>query len=66
MSGEDAVRRKVVIDGENFYLVIGKNFAHGTTPYENRPENEKVRRIVDTICEEITRVQEENFSEGGK
>ena len=57
MSGEDAVRRKVVINGENFYLVIGKNFAHATTPYENRPENEKVRRIVDTICEEITQVQ---------
>jgi len=57
MKGENAVRRKVMIDNEAFYLVIGKNFAHSTTPYENRPENEKVRRIVDTICEEITRVQ---------
>lgn len=50
-------RHKVVIDGENFYLVVGENFCHATTPYENRPENEKTRRVVDTLCEEITRAQ---------
>lgn len=57
MKGDDAVRKKVIIDGENYYLTIGKNFAHGTTPYENRPENEKIRRIVDMVCEAITSVQ---------
>jgi len=56
-TGEDAVRRKIVIDGENYYLTIGKDFAHATTPYENRPENAKLREIVDKICEEITNTQ---------
>ena len=50
-------RIKTVIDGENFYFVIGENFVHATTPYENRPENHKLRVIVDTICLEISKAQ---------
>lgn len=57
MNGETCTRKKVVIDGENYYLTIGPNFVHPTTPYENRPENEKLRRIVETICDVITEVQ---------
>jgi hypothetical protein len=36
------------------YLTIGKNFAHGTTPFENRPENEKMREVVDMVCAVVT------------
>jgi len=57
MKGEACIRRKVVIDDENFYFVIGPNFVHATTPHENRPENEKLRRIVDAICHEVTEAQ---------
>jgi len=57
MKGEPCIRRKVVIDDENFYFVIGPNFVHATTPHENRPENEKLRRIVDAICHEVTLAQ---------
>ena len=54
---ETCVRRKIVIDGENYYLIIGKDFVMATTPHENRPENEKMRKVVDMICHEITEVQ---------
>jgi len=50
-------RIKAVIDNENFYFVIGENFVHATCPYENRPENHKLRVIVDTICLEISKAQ---------
>jgi len=54
---ETASAGKIIIDGENYYLVVGKNFVHATTPHENRPENEKLRRIVDAICHEVTEAQ---------
>jgi hypothetical protein len=57
MDGEICVRRKVVIDGENYYLTIGTDFAHATTPFENRPENEKLREVVDMVCAVITETQ---------
>ena len=57
MKGEPCIRRKIIIENENFYFVIGPNFVHATTPYENRPENEKLRRIVDAICHEVTEAQ---------
>jgi hypothetical protein len=57
MKGEACIRRKIVLDEENFYLLIGKNFVLATTPFENRPENEKLRRIVDAICHEVTEAQ---------
>lgn len=53
--GERCKRIKIVVDEENFYLIVGSNFVHATTPYENRPENHKLRVIVDTLCTEITR-----------
>jgi len=57
LKGDACIRKKVVIADENFYLLIGKNFVFATTPFENRPENAKLRQIVDTICYEITLAQ---------
>ena len=57
MKGAPCKRIKTVIDGENFYLIVGSNFVHATTPYENRPENHKLRVIVDSLCTEISRAQ---------
>lgn len=54
---ENCKRVKAEIDGENFYITVGANFAHGTVPHENRPDNAKLRLIVDTICHKITQVQ---------
>ena len=50
-------RHKITIDGENFYLIVGDNWVRVTTPYENRPENHKLRVIVDTLCAAITAAQ---------
>jgi hypothetical protein len=57
MKGDPCKRVKTVIDGENFYLLIGMNFVDCTVPFENRPENVKLRTIVDTICRTITEAQ---------
>lgn len=47
-------RRKVVINGENFYLTVGENFIEATVPYENRPDNQELRQIVETLCQTAT------------
>jgi len=55
MDGEHCVRSRVVIDGENFYLVVGKNFVDATVPRENSNDRAKLRKIVKVLCDEITR-----------
>lgn len=52
---DDCKRYKVVIDGENFYLTVGANFAEATVPRENSRDKEKLRKIVDTLCKTITK-----------
>jgi len=56
MNHEDAVRKRIVIDGENFYITMGKRFVTATISHENRSENEKTRRVVDSICDAITEI----------
>jgi hypothetical protein len=53
--GEHCVRSRVVIDGENFYVTVGRNFVDATVPRENSNDRAKLRRIVKTLCDEITR-----------
>jgi hypothetical protein len=60
MNGENGVRKRIVIDGKNFYLTVGTTFVDCTVPYENRPENLKLRQIVDSLCEQISEVMEKN------
>jgi len=57
MKGSPCKRIKTVIEGENFYLIVGQDYVHATTPYENRPENHKLRVLVDTLCLAISRAQ---------
>lgn len=54
---DSCIRKTVVIDNENFYIIVGKDFAHATCPYENRSDMVKIRKIVDTVCQVITEAQ---------
>ena len=56
---EPCIRRKVEINGENFYLIIGKEFLQCTVPRENAPGQSKVRNIIERICEEVSSVRSE-------
>lgn len=51
---EDCTRTRVVIDGENYYLVTGDDFITCTVPRENKPENKALHDIVERHCLEIT------------
>ncbi len=53
---EECVRKKVVIAGENYYLVVGRSFVDVTVAHENRPENLEKRLMLQTLCDEITSV----------
>jgi hypothetical protein len=47
-------RRTAVVGGENVYEICGEDFIYRTTPYENRPENLKVRKATDNMCRRLT------------
>jgi len=47
-------RRRVLIEGEHFYIVVGKNFVTATVPDENKYSSKKLRTVVTTLCKEIT------------
>lgn len=55
---EGCTRQAVIIDGERYYLVVGDSFVSCTVPRENNPVMSRPRKIVETICEAITRVME--------
>ena len=59
--GEFCIRKKVIIDNQNIYVVVGKNFVHATVPFENRVENLQLRTTVDALCEAISEALEEHF-----
>ena len=56
---EACVRKRVVISGENYYLVVGRSFVDVTVAHENRPENLEKRLMLQTLCDEITSVLKE-------
>ena len=51
---EICTRIKAEIGGENYYIMVGDKFVMATVPHENRPDQQKMRGIVDQICETIT------------
>ena len=51
---ENCIRKRITINDENYYLVVGTDFVMATVPYENRPERMNERRVVETLCDEIT------------
>ncbi len=56
MTEEPCKRKRITINNENFYLVVGKTFVDCTVPHENRPENLELRNVVDTLCGEISKM----------
>ena len=57
--GEECKRKRMEINGKNFYLVVGKDFIEATVPHENRPESLDLRNIVDTLCTEASELLRE-------
>jgi hypothetical protein len=55
-TAEDCTRKKVVINGENFYLIVGKEFIMCTIPRENDPNQSEVRSIVEQVCNAVSEV----------
>lgn len=47
-------RVKTVIEGENYYMMVGDNSLTVTCPYENRKERKDERRVLDKLAETIT------------
>jgi|WetSurMetagenome_2_1015567.scaffolds.fasta_scaffold432201_3 hypothetical protein len=56
---ENCTRKRITINGENYYLVVGRNFVMATIPAENRPDRLNERQIVETLCSEITEIMGE-------
>lgn len=53
---QDCKRHKAVLrNGSNFYFIMGKDFIQCSPPFENRPENYKIRMILDDFCDAITK-----------
>ena len=55
---DDCTKRTVIINGENYYLVVGDKFVQVTVPRENDPARSETRQIAETLCDEITSVME--------
>ena len=55
---EDCTRVRVEIDKENYYITVGDDFVVPTVPRENHPAMFGTRRIIETLCKEISRVME--------
>lgn len=53
---KDCVRERMKIEGENYYLIVGDDFVRVTCPYENRPDNIKMRMVIDLICDKISEI----------
>ena len=57
------------IDGENFYFIVtrepdGTIAMMATTPMENRPENQKNRRMADEFCSVLEGLTNRVLGEG--
>ncbi len=55
----DVIRHRAIIDNEKYYFLISKDEVIVKIPYENRPQNERIRRVVDGLCEEFSRILRE-------
>ena len=51
---DEGLRRKVTLFCENYYIYVSRSHVFCKTPYENRPENQKRREIIEKVCEEIS------------
>ena len=65
MSGkdvEDCTKKTVIIEKENYYLLVGDDFAMVTVPRENDPMMSTTRMIAETICAEITELMQKRIA----
>ena len=46
---DKCTKRTVVINNENYYLVVGDKFVHVTVPRENDPFMSETRQIAETL-----------------
>lgn len=51
---DSGIRKKVIINEENFYLYVSDKAVDCTVPRENDPIMSDTRKIVETLCREIT------------
>lgn len=59
---EDCTKKTVIIEGENYYLLVGDDFAMVTVPRENDPMMSTTRMIAETICSEITELMQKRIA----
>ena len=65
MSGkdvEDCTKKTVIIEKENYYLLVGDDFAMVTVPRENDPMMSTTRMIAEIICSEITDLMQKRIA----
>ena len=62
------LRRRIGIEGENYYLVVTRGpdgyAVDVTCPRENAPDNRRVRGIVETLTEHINHMLTEVHNAG--
>lgn len=54
--GEKCIRKRIKHGKEYLYIFHGENFVDAVIPFENRPENQNTRMIVDSVCKEATKL----------
>jgi len=52
--GEPCKRTRRPVKDDNIYFLYGKDWIRATCPYENRVESQKLRQIINEICEAAT------------
>jgi len=57
--GEPCIRKRVIIDGQHYYIIQSKNKVQITVPHENWPERQKERLSVDILCQEVLNISNE-------
>ena len=57
--GESCIRIKKVINGEHYYIVVGKDFLHVTCPRENDPQMSHERRAIEEIQQTVNMIRGE-------
>ena len=56
----EGVRKRISLNGQNFYLIVTKTSVDCTVPYENRSGQRELRETVDRLCSEISELMQVN------
>lgn len=64
---DDCIRRRVEIDGIEYYIILSHSFVALKHPYEHRPENWDTTIRMNRVCEALSEtMQMLNFLEHGE